>query len=703
MIPNRLPPSLLQNPRLDQWLDFSTPGIVIMRTGKVELGQGLLTALSQIAADELDVPLARLRLVSGDTRSAPAEGYTAGSLSIQHSGGAIRLVCAQVRAMVLEAAALRLQCPLSGLLVEDGAILREGRPTGLDYWSLMPDLDLSVDATGSAPVKMPGQLKVVGTDVPRLDLPEKIGGAPFIHDLAPAGLRHARMLHPPRWGALLARLDTAILDRHPGVELIRYGHLAAVVGADEAAVAAAAEALKASAAWSGGTVPEEGMDEAVSLRNMPTEITSRQMGAPGAVTHRFRSAYSRPYLAHGSIAPSCALALWSGAHLTVWTHSQGVAPLRAALARALNLSPAQVDVIHHQGAGCYGHNGADDATFDAAVVALQCPQVPIRLLWSRADEMTAAPFGAAMVVEVEAGLDADFRPAEWTLNIWSASHGRRPGINGAVHLNGAAALPEPIIDPMAPDLPDAAGGGANRNALALYDFPHQRIVQHFVPSPPVRTSSMRGLGAFANTVAIEGAMDEAAELAGIDPVTYRLRHLSDRRGRAVIEAAATMSGWFDGQDPPGRAKGFAFGRYKNMAAYVALVAEVEVDQAPRLTRVWCAVDAGQVINPDGARNQAEGGIIQGASWALKEQVRFAEGAIASSGWETYPILRFSEIPEIETWFIGDPHAPPLGMGEVTQGPAGAAICNAVARALGARVRDLPLTGDRIAAALLADG
>lgn len=703
MISNRLPVGLLQNPRLDQWLDFSTPGRVTVRTGKVELGQGLLTALAQIAADELDVPLDRLHMVSGDTRTAPAEGFTAGSLSIQHSGGAIRLACAQARALALEAAAARLDCPLAQLDLDAGAITRAGHPTGLDYWVLAPHLDLSREATGAAPVKMADALKLVGTDVPRLDLPEKIGGAPFIHDLAPAGLRHARMLHPPRWGALLTRLDTALMDRHPGVELIRHGQLAAVLGADEAAVAAAAEALQAGATWSGGAVPADGQDEAVSLRNMPTEITSRQMGLPGAATHRFRATYSRPYLAHASIAPACALALWNGDRLTVRTHSQGVAPLQAALARALKLDPAQVDVIHHQGAGCYGHNGADDAAFDAAVIALQRPGVPVRVLWSRADEMSAAPFGAAMVVEVDAGLDADFRPTDWTLHIWSASHGRRPGINGAVHLNGAAALPEPILDPLAPDLPDGAGGGANRNAVALYDFPHQRIVQHFVPSPPVRTSSMRGLGAFANTLAIEGAMDEAAALAGVDPITYRLRHLSDRRGRAVIEAAATMSGWFEGGELPGRAKGFAFGRYKNMAAYVGLVAEVEVDLAPRLTRVWCAVDAGQLINPDGARNQVEGGIIQGASWALKEQVRFADGAIASNGWETYPILRFSEVPEIETWFIGDPHEPALGIGEVTQGPIGAAICNAVARALGARVRDLPLTGPRIAAALLVEG
>ncbi|WP_341987467.1 molybdopterin cofactor-binding domain-containing protein [Azorhizobium sp. AG788] len=703
MIANTLPASLSQNPRLDHWLDFSEPGHVTVRTGKVELGQGILTALAQIAADELDVPMARLRLVSGDTRTAPAEGYTAGSLSIQQSGGAIRLVCAEVRAKVLDAAAAQLGCPSAALTLSAGAVMRGDSPTGLDYWSIAPRLDLTGDATGSAPVKAHGELRVVGTDVPRLDLPAKIGGAPFIHDLAPAGLRHARMLHPPRWGALLTRLDTAVLQRHPGVELIRHGHLAAVLGDDELAVAAAAEALKARAIWTGGAVPADGLDEAASLRNMPTDITRRDIGTPGTVTRRFSAAYSRPYLAHGSIAPSCALAQWSADRLTVWTHSQGVTLLRGALATALRLSPAQVDVIHHQGAGCYGHNGADDAAFDAAVIALQRPDVPVRLLWSRADEMTAAPFGAAMVVQVDAGLDADFRPTEWTLNIWSASHARRPGINGAVHLNGAAALPEPILDPLAPDLPDAAGGGANRNAVALYDFPHQRIVQHFVAQPPVRTSSMRGLGAFANTLAIEGAMDEAAELAGMDPVTYRLRHMSDPRARAVIEAAARMSGWFEGADGNGRAKGFAFGRYKNVAAYVGLVAEVEVDEAPRLTRVWCAVDAGLVINPDGARNQVEGGIIQGASWALKEQVRFAEGAIATADWDSYPILRFSEIPDIETRFIGDPRSPALGIGEVTQGPIGAAICNAVARALGARVRDLPLTGERIAAALLAEG
>ncbi len=703
MIANTLPASLLQNPRLDQWLDFATPGLVTVRTGKVELGQGVLTALAQIAADELDVTMAQVRLVSGDTRSSPGEGFTAGSLSIQHSGGAIRLVCAEVRALALAAAAEVQGGDPAGLEVREGLVLSAGASTGQTYWTLAPRLDLARAATGSAPVKALGALRLVGTDVPRLDLPEKIGGAPFIQDLAPAGLQHARMLHPPRWGALLKALDHNVMARHPGVELIRHGHLAAVIGGDEAAVAAAAEALKLRATWTGGTAPADGQDEAASLRDLPVEETVREVGTPLPATQRFTSAYSRPYLAHGSIAPSCALARFEGERLTVWTHSQGVTLLRGALARALRLPEAQVEVIHHQGAGCYGHNGADDAAFDAAVIAVQRPGIPVRLLWSRADEMTAAPFGAAMLVEVDAGLDAAGDPADWTVHIWSPSHARRPGINGAVHLDGAAALPDPIIDPLAPDLPDAAGGGANRNALALYDFPHQRIVQHFIRRPPVRTSSMRGLGAFANVIAIEGAMDEAAERAGLDPVAYRLRHMSDPRARGVIEAAAAMCGGFAPDDGSGRAKGFAFSRYKNVAAYVGLVAEVDVEDAPRVTRVWCAVDAGLVINPDGARNQVEGGIIQGASWALKEQVRFADGAIASSSWETYPILRFSEIPEIETRFVGDPTAPTLGIGEVTQGPIGAAICNAVARALGARVRHLPLTGERLAAALLAEG
>ncbi|OYZ98014.1 MAG: hypothetical protein B7X99_12960 [Rhizobiales bacterium 17-65-6] len=702
MIPNTLPASLSDNPRLDQWVGFPQDGRVAVRTGKVELGQGVLTAMAQIAAEELDVDLARIDLASGDTGVTPNEGYTAGSLSVQVGGGSIRLVCAEIRALALEAAAARLDCPPGRLDISDGAVLRDGEATGLDYWSL--SLDLARAATGTAPVKATGELRIIGTDTPRSDLPAKIGGAPFIQDMAPDDLIHARVLHRPRRGARLVSYDEASVLKAggDGVRLHRTGDVVAVLGDDEARVSAAFTRLRDTARFEGGAL-DAADAEALSLLALeaaPARIIERGAPPQDAVAERVEATYSKPYIAHGSIAPSCGLARFADGKLTVWSHSQGVFPLRGAIARALRLDPETVQVIHRQGAGCYGHNGADDAAFDAALLALAVPDRTVRVLWTREDEMGVAPLGAPMVVKLSAGLDSQSRPLDWTIDIHSPSHVNRPGANGGVNLLTAEALETPPEAPAPGDFPDALGGGATRNGFVLYDLPHQKLVHHFIPHTPARTSSMRGLGAFANVFALESFMDELAEAAGMDPVAYRLSLMSDPRARAVIEEAARMSGW-DSPPAEGHARGFAFSRYKNVAAYLAMVVEVSVEEEVRVTRAWCAVDGGLVINPDGAINQIEGGVIQAVSWTLKEQVQFADGAVASNTWETYPILRFSEVPRIETRLIGDPAHPPLGMGEVSQGPTAAAIANAVTAALGARLRHLPLTRDRIMQALLA--
>jgi nicotinate dehydrogenase subunit B len=334
---------------------------------------------------------------------------------------------------------------------------------------------------------------------------------------------------------------------------------------------------------------------------------------------------------------------------------------------------------------------------------MRVPGRTVRVQWSREDEFTAAPLGAAMAVKLRAVLDSRMRPADWTIEIWSPVHAQRPGINGVANLLGAEALPgaaPPLRDPE--DVSDAAGGGATRNAHALYDLPHHRLVHHRLIDVPVRTSSLRGLGAYANVFAIESFIDELAELTGEDPVAYRLSLLSDPRARRVVETAAGMGWPRDASESSGKARGFGFARYKNRAAYMAAVAEVSVDEEVRLTRVWACVDAGLVINPDGAANQIEGGIVQAASWVLKEQVRFADGGVATTTWDDYPILRFSEVPEIDIRFIDAPHEPALGVGEAAMGPTAAAIGNAVARALGTRIRDLPLTRERIMATLLAE-
>jgi CO/xanthine dehydrogenase Mo-binding subunit len=701
-----LPALLEQNPRLDQWIRFGEPGRVTVATGRVEIGQGVLTAMRQIAAEELDVDPARIRLETGDTELTPNEGYTAGSQSIQFGGAALRLACAEVRARFLAHAASVLGCLPAELAVEDGAITRRGAATGDDYWSLVAAIDLTRPATGTAPTKRPAEYRVVGRDMPRIDLAAKILGEPaFIHDLALEGMVHARVVRQPRRAATIASVDETAIRRaaKAPVDILRDGNFLAVLGDDETVVEAAAGAAPNHVAWDGVEPLAPFQEEARWLLQQPAidRTIGPPSGAPPPGAGRYEASYSRMHIAHASVAPSCGLALYRDGRLTVWTHSQGVYPLRAALARMLRLDAAVISVRHVQGPGCYGHNGADDAAADAAVIAMRRPGQPVRVRWRRDEEFGFEPVSPAMLVTVAAVLDGDDRPADWTTEIWSGRHTSRPG--GGGNLLPAEALPDP---PPAPPATESAypPGAGTRNGEPLYDFAAKRIVHHLVAETPVRTSSLRGLGATLNVFAIESFVDELALRAGADPVEYRLSLLSDKRARAVVEQAARMAQWQPGLPAgTGRGRGIGFARYKNLAAYAAIVVEVEADAAVRLVRVWCAADAGLVVNPDGARNQLEGGIVQAASWALKEGVRLDTGGIASRDWEGYPVLRFSEVPEIAVALV-EPAAdrPPLGIGEAAGGPTVAAIGNAVAHALGARLRDLPLTRERIASALLQD-
>jgi CO/xanthine dehydrogenase Mo-binding subunit len=698
-----LPGPLNDNPNLDRWVTFSSAGKVTVLTGRVELGQGVLTAMAQIAADELDIAIERIIVRSGDTEKAPNEGYTAGSQSIQFGGVALRQACADVRALFLDQAARVLGCDVSELSIRDGRIFRNGLSTGQDYWTLSGAVDLTVKATGGGERKKVANFRSIGSSSARLDLPGKIFGEnAFIHDMRLDGMVHARVVRQPNRGATLGSIDESAIRRAAKgpVEFVRHGNFLAIVSDNETAVEAGALSAATSVTWQNVETPAPTQQEANWLLQRP--VVERAFGAPVVGNpqnrERYEASYTRGYLAHASISPSCGLAVYREGTLTVWTHCQGVYPLRAALAKTLKLEPSSIVVHHVQGSGCYGHNGADDAAADAAIIAMQRPGRPVRVRWRREEEFVYEPKTPAMVVKVSALLDDAGKPVDWTQEIWSPTHNLRPGAGG--NLLGALALPDPLPEPPPNDVPEANGGGATRNAEPLYNIPAKRILHHLVIEAPVRTSALRGLGAMPNVFALESCIDELAERAGKDPVEYRLSITDDARARAVIDKAAAMAQWkTDAPRGTGRGRGIAFARYKNRAAYSTVVVELSVDEEIRLHHVWCATDAGLVINPDGVLNQLEGGIIQSASWVLKEQVRFDNG-IATYDWETYPVLKFSEVPEIDIALINTKDEVPLGVGEVTAGPTAAAIGNAVSHALGARLRDLPLTRDRIVASLL---
>ena len=694
-----LPGSLATNPRLAQWLRFAAQGEVEVRPGKVELGQGILTALADIVARELDIRIERIRMLPASTAASPDEGVTSGSMSIQHSGAALRQASAEARAILLARAAARLGCPTSALRVEDGTIYAPG-DASTSYWDLTDEHLLDIDATGDVAPKPLPALRNDTASVPRIDLRDKIFGYPrFIQDLDLPGMAHGRILRPPTQAATLAAIDEAALRLPEGATLTREGSLVGIVALSEQMATAALERLRDVCRWNipANALPDENALPSW-LRQQPVETAIVQSPAPDSgkakPARTLRASYSKPYITHASIGLSCAIARWSENRLEVWSHSQAIFNLRRDLALALHLDPRDIVVNHVEGAGCYGHNPADDVAFDAAFLAMATPGRPIRVIWSRADELTWSAFGPAMAIDVEADIDVAGSITAWRHALWSNGHTLRPGrdakpaLLGHWHRDPAAPRPQPVNPPL------AAGGGADRNAIPSYAFRDWCVANHKVLSVPLRASSLRSLGAFGNVFAAESFMDELAYATDADPVEFRLRHQDDSRARAVIALAAEKSGWPGAPGGEGRGIGLGYARYKNTGAYCAVVAGIVAEAEIRVRRLTIAVDVGAPVNLDGVVNQLEGGAIQATSWTLREAVRFDRERVTSDSWETYPILPFSEVPAVDVHVIPSAN-PSVGAGECAMGPTAAAIANAVFRALGVRVRDLPLTAARI--------
>ena len=693
------PGSLATSPYLDAWIRIDANGITAF-TGKVELGQGFKTAFQQIAAEELDVPFEAIKVVTADTGRTANEGYTAGSHSMQDSGTAILNAAAQVRALLIVEAARRLDLPAENLRTENGSVVApDGRRFG--YGDLVAGDMLHVQAEVKSNLKDPATYKVMGQPVPRVDIPAKVtGGAAYVQDMRLPGMVHARLVRPPSYGAQLTECDTSSIEKLPGVvKVVRNGNFLAVVAKKEFQAIKAMRALSAAAKWSEKPALPNQNDLPRVITGLPSQDSVIfEVSNPAVSGQRtLEATYTRPYQSHGSIGPSCAVAQLNNDVMTVWTHTQGVYPDRQGVAEMLRVPPAKVRLIHVEGSGCYGHNGADDAAADAALIARELPGVPVRVQWMREQEHGWEPYGPAMVTKLKASLDDSGAIASWNFEVWSNTHSMRPGGGGCMLAAQHMANPLPIPEPKPLPLPE---GGGDRNAIPIYKFPNAHVVHHFIPSMPVRISAMRALGAYHNVFSIESFMTELAELAGADPVEFRLKHLDDPRARDVVEKAVKEFGWQKGQKAPqGRGYGFAFARYKNLAAYCAIASEVEINREtgrPRLVRAVAAVDSGQVVNPDGIINQVEGAILQSMSWTLYEAVTFDDVRITSIDWQTYPILRFDGVPEkVDVHIINRPGQPFLGSGETGQGPAAASVANAVANAAGKRLRDLPLTRSKI--------
>ncbi|GAA4987608.1 molybdopterin cofactor-binding domain-containing protein [Actinopolymorpha pittospori] len=651
-----LPGPLRDARQVEDWIRPLPDGRIEVRTGRVEFGQGIRTALAQLVAGELEVPLDQIVVRSAATDLTPDEGYTAGSNSLEVGGAVVGRAAAAFRR--LRAAGLP---PTGPVLPED-----------LPRW-------------GGGPV---------GEAAPRDDLRAKLtGSAAYAHDLAFPGMLYARALLPPSYDARLVELDEEATRAMPGVEaVVRDGRLVLVVAVREEIAVRAVRRLARDARWQEPATEWEPSAEPPVLAPVVEDV-----GVPEALLagRRVRASYAKPYEAHASIAPSSATAVVQPDGITVWCHNQGVYPLRRELAALLGEDESRLTVRHVDGPGGYGHNGADDAAGFAVMAARAVPGRPVRFNYFVQDEFGWEPYATAMSADLEASLDDDGRVLGWRHRIYTGAHGMRPTGSGDrlvvswLRAGGA-------------ERPWAGGGeGGVRSAEPIYQFGAREVVGEYTRGA-LRTSSLRSLGGYFNTFAMESFMDELAEEAGVDPVEFRLAHLRDERARAVLETAAEHAAWQPRVGPSGRGRGVAVGRYKGSKAYVAHVIDVEVDTdtgAVAVRRVVTVCDAGVVINPDGLRNQIEGGILQGLSRALHEEVRHGPGGIQSRDWTTYPVLRFAEVPQLDVVLLDRPGLPPLGAGEASTPPTPAALANAVDDAVGIRIRSLPLTPERLRARL----
>lgn len=696
--------SLKTDPWLDAWIRIDAQGKATVCSGKAELGQGIRTALLQVAAEELDMPPAAITFVTADTGRTPDEGLTAGSHSMQDSGTALANAGANVRMLLMRAAAKRLGFPAAELdTTGDGHIVApDGKRVG--YGEVASTLSLHVEAVANAPRRSPQNYRTMNRDFQRVDIPAKLtGGQAFVQDMRLPGMVHARIVRGPSYGTRLIAPDMAAAQRMPGVlKIIQNGQFLAVVARSEwQAIQAMRVAQASDYVKTGPDLPGEQGPRRLQALASREIIVEQSSDGPRASTRTFKGSFSRPWYSHGSIGPSCAVAHLEGDELTIWSHSQGVFDMRRATAELIGLAPEKVRVIHTPSAGCYGQNGADDVTAEAGLIAMQFPGVPVRLQWMREQEFGWEPCGCAMVTQVEAAIGPDNKIASWKYEVWSNSHNNR-----AVSAGGYAVAQEivpgfPMQVPAPIPMPE---GDGDRNANPLYAFDNMDIRYHFVPEMPMRVSALRSLGAHLNIFTMESVLDELAKAGGVDPLAFRLAHMEDERARAVMLRATEAFGWSKRPRGDGRRGcGMAFARYKNRGAYCAIALEIEIERetgAITIHRVNAAVDAGQPANPNGIRNQIEGGIIQSLSWAIHEEMTYDTSKRTSFDWGSYPILRFDQVPgSIDVEIIESVGLPFLGAGEASQGPTSAALANAIADAAGVRLCDMPLTPTKVKAAI----
>lgn len=712
-------PAKVDGKQLDNWIAVGGDGTVTVYTGKEELGTGTETAQLQLVAEELDVPLDKLKLVQPDTWLTVDQGYSAGSQTMKTEfATGVRIAAAEARLALLTMASQKLGVPVSQLTVHNGVVSVAGDSSkSISYAALVGNQKFNVTITGKAPLKTYDQYRVVGTSAPRVDVPPKIlAQFQYTQDVVVPGMLHGRVVRPPSLDAQLVSIDGFGGQKMPGVKVVNKANFIGVVAPTEWQAIQAAQALKVT--WKTTPLPDQATiyDQ---LRAAPL-ISNKLMVNVGdagkaiaGAAKQLQASYNWPYQMHGSMGASCGVADVQGQTATVYTSSQGVYQLRGALATLLNLPQENIHVIYVEGSGCYGLNGADASSLDAALIS-QLAGAPVRVQYMRHDEHGWENYGNLMTLDTKAGLDENNTIVGWIHVNRQYNRGSRPGPPTNVITGVLAGLPEgpttqvkPAGEP--PLAPVKNPGPDNSNAINSYVVPNYRVLAG-VAEGRFFSGPLRSPWRIQNTFANESFIDEMAAAAGEDPLAFRLKHLADPRLIAVFEAAAGEANWQTRPSPipnnTGRyltGRGIAGMQYEGVGgAYAAAVAEVQVDTQTgkvRVTHVWAAQDCGLTINPDGMRAQAEGCVVQGVSRTLREEVKWTPEKITTVDWATYPVLRFPELPKFDFVNLDHPDQPVVGAGEVVITALPPAIANAIFDATGKRIRQIPITPARMRAAL----
>ena len=691
---------------LDSMLAVQRDGSVTVFVGRVDVGTGARIALRQIVGEELDVPLERIAMIEGDTALTPDQGGTGGSYGVARGGVQLRRAAATARQALLGMGAQRLGRPVGDLEVADGVVRGKDGSGSVSYGELIGDRAFNLTVDAAAMLKPAERFRFIGKSLPRPDVPEKVTGHHrYLHDLTLPGMLHARVIHPPAYGATLVSVDEASITGIGGARVVRIQSFLAVLAEREWDAVRAARALRAQ--WSAGTGLPDHAREFEAMRAAPVvrdqEIAKRgdlaALTAPPAGTRTLAATYRWPMQTHGSIGPSCSVADVRPDRVTVWSASQNVHGFQGTCARMLGVKRDRVRVIYMDGAGSYGANGADDAAAEAALLSKAVGR-PVRVQWSRQEEHGLDPKGPAQLLELRGAVDKDGEVAAWETQAWLPI--------------STANLPNtPLVSLDAAGIPQTQGRASGliyQNVDPPYAMPNLSAVVHWVADAPLRTAPLRAPGKIANTFAVESFTDEIAALARVDPLEFRLRRLSNPRGVEVLKRVAARMGWQPRPSPRpvnrGAAvltgRGLAYVHYKHEETIVAMGMEVAVERATgriRVTRVVAVQDCGLVINPDCVQAQLEGNILQTLSRALHEEIVYDRDRVTTVDWASYPILTFPEVPKLELEVIQRLDQPPLGAGEAASTPVGAALANAVFDATGVRLRTVPFRADRVKAAL----